>query len=86
MVRELPENKTMIISKHRMMAAAIAGLVAFATIGSASALPKQSGSTPAPKGPVTTGTADNFGTKGKPHPPCLSDVCKDKPPAPEGKF
>jgi hypothetical protein len=77
----------MTTSKQSMMAAAIAGLVVFGTIGSAAALPKQSGSTPAPKGTVTTGTAANFGgTKGKPHTPCLSDVCKDKPAAPEGKF
>jgi hypothetical protein len=79
----------MITSKQSMMAAAIAGLVVLGTIGSASALPKQSGSSPAPKGDVTTGTAANFGTKGKPHPPCDSDVCKGKAPAPNapnGKF
>jgi hypothetical protein len=79
----------MIKSKQSMMAAAIAGLVVLGTIGSASALPKQSGSTAAPKGPVTTGTAANFGGPGgRPHPhaPCVSNVCTDKAPAPEGKF
>jgi hypothetical protein len=82
-------TQTMTKSKQSMMAAAIAGLVALGAIGSASALPKQSGSTPAPKGNVTTATAANFGGHGgrhNPYAPCVSNVCTDKPPAPEGKF
>jgi hypothetical protein len=55
-------------SKQSMMAAAIAGLIVLGTIGFASALPKQSGSTPAPKGTVTTGTAGRYGAPGTPAP------------------
>ena len=75
-------------SRQSMMAAAIAGLIVLGTIGSASALPKQSGSTAAPKGDVTTGTAAHTGGHPSPFktPPCLSSVCTDKAPAPNGRF
>jgi hypothetical protein len=78
-------------SKQSMMATAIAGLIVLGTIGFASALPKQSGSTPAPKGTVTTGTAGRYGapgTVGPPphHPTCTNDACKGYTPAPNGKF
>ena len=76
-------------TNQSMIAAAIAGLAVLGAIGSASALPtaRQSGSNVAPPSNVTTGTAANFGGPRHFHmPPCESNVCNGKTPAPNGKF
>jgi hypothetical protein len=85
-------TQTMTKSRQSMMAAAIAGLIVLGTIGFASALPKQSASTAAPKGTVTTGTAGRYGAPGTVGPPphhqpaCTSVACKGYTPAPDSKL